>query len=218
MKYQLIAAYKLKNNESYLFSSEWLDGESALDMGEEFSHHPKWTEIKCLDENGTSWTIKELNKLLEEVEEEPHDLVIYFDGGFHDETKTSGSGAVIYYRQGKKKYRIRANECFHELESNNEAEYAALFFALSQLEELNVSRQTCEIRGDAKGLLMQLAGEWPCYEKVLNDWLDRIEEKVSLLSLNVTYTPIVRKENQEAHKLATQSLNGKKIYSKMQLL
>lgn len=65
---------------------------------------------------------------------------------------------------------------------------------------------------------MQLAGEWPCYEKVLNDWLDRIEEKVSLLSLNVTYTPIVRKENQEAHKLATQSLNGKKIYSKMQLL
>lgn len=127
MKYQLNAVYKLKNNESYLFTSEWLDGESALDMGEELSHHPKWTEIKCFDENGTSWTIKELNKLLEEVEEEPHDLVIYFDGGFHSETNTSGLGAVIYYRQGKKKYRIRANERFHELESNNEAEYAALF-------------------------------------------------------------------------------------------
>ena len=51
-----------------------------------------------------------MKKLIAEIEEDPHEVMIYFDGGFKKETNQAGLGAVIYFRQGKKKYRIRANE------------------------------------------------------------------------------------------------------------
>ena len=75
---------------------------------------------------GQSWNLKEMKKLMVEIEEDPHEVMIYFDGGFKQDTYQAGLGAVIYFRQGKKKYRIRANEKIDEMETNNEAEYAAL--------------------------------------------------------------------------------------------
>ena len=75
---------------------------------------------------GQSWNLKEMKKLVVEVEEDPHDVMVYFDGGFNLDTYQAGLGVVIYFRQGKKKYRLRANELIDEMETNNEAEYAAL--------------------------------------------------------------------------------------------
>ena len=130
----------------------------------------------------------------------------------------AGLGIVIYYRQGKKKYRLRVNESIDEMETNNEAEYAALHYALNLLEEIGVHHVPCDIKGDSQVVLKQLEGEWPCYEENLNRWLDRIEEKIKRLGLKPRYQPIPRNENKEADKLATQALEGKEIDSKMQLL
>jgi ribonuclease HI len=162
--------------------------------------------------------MKEMKKLLAEIEEEPHDLTIYFDGGFDKNTNRAGLGAIIYYNQGKKKYRLRANQQIGELVTNNEAEYAAFYFGLSLLEELGVHHLSCEFRGDSQVVLKQLEGEWPCYEETLNRWLDRIEAKISELGLHPKYIAIDRKNNKEADKLASQALEGKTIHSKMQIL
>jgi ribonuclease HI len=218
MKYKLEWTYKIKGNGNVVFTSEWIDGELALSLGDEIEKSGKCAELIYYDEAGTTWRTKEMKKLLEEVEEEPHDLLVYFDGGYNKETKEAGLGAVIYYKQGKKKFRIRANEMFGEIENNSEAEYAAMYQTLNLLEEMGVSHMTCEFKGDAQGILMQLKGEWPCYEENLNRWLDRIEEKINKLSIHATFTPIPRNENKEADKLAAQALKGKIINSKMQVL
>lgn len=218
MKYKLEWEFKAKGIETILFSSDFLDGEHALHAGEELEKSGRAGEISFIDEIGTSWSIKEMRRLLAEVEEEPHDLTVYFDGGFDKETNKAGLGSIIYFKQGKKKYRLRANETFDELETNNEAEYAALYFSLTILEDMGVRNMSCELKGDSQVVLKQLEGEWPCYEETLNAWLDRIEKKIKDLGLYPKYSPVGRKENKEADKLATQALQGKMISSKMQIL
>jgi len=219
MKYKLEYIFQMKKKkESIHFTSDWIQSALALEMGEELEKRNDTKDLIFYDEKGTSWTLKELRKLNEETEEEPHDFTVYFDGGYHKETKTAGIGVVLFFQQGKKKFRVRANELFHDILSNNEAEYAALFHALNLLEELEVRDVTCEVKGDSQVVLKQLEGEWPCYEEDLNRWLDRIEAKIKKLHLNMIYTSIGRNENKEADKLATQSLEGKRIYSKMQLI
>ncbi len=218
MKYKLEWSYKLKGKEPLLFTSDWIEGERALETAEELEQTGKAAGISFEDEAGTTWTIKEMKKLLAEIEEEPHDLTVYFDGGFDKNTNKAGLGAIIYYNQGKKKYRLRANQQIGELETNNEAEYAAFYFGLTLLEELGVHHLSCEFRGDSQVVLKQLEGEWPCYEETLNRWLDRIEAKMADLGMHPKYIAIDRKNNKEADKLASQALEGKTIHSKMQIL
>lgn len=218
MKYKIEWDFKTKGIQPTTFQSDFLEGEQALLTAEELEKSGKAVDIYFHDELGTTWTVKEMKKLLTEVEEEPHDLTVYFDGGFDREVNKAGLGAIIYFRQGKKKYRLRANEVFEHLETNNEAEYAALYFSLSILEDMGVRNMSCEFKGDSQVVLKQLEGEWPCYEETLNRWLDRIEKKIKELSIHPTYHPIGRKENKEADKLATQALQGKMINSKMQIL
>jgi len=218
MKYKLEWKYRIKKGNSVYFTSDWMLLDDAIIIGEDIEKSQKATEIFFYDEKGIEWNLKELKKLAVEVEEEPHDFLIYFDGGYQKEEKMAGIGVVLFFQQGKKKFRIRANEVFHEMETNNEAEYAACYHALNLLEELNVQGATCEFKGDSQVVLQQLSGEWPCYEAELNKWLDRIEAKITALKIHPLYTPIGRNENKEADKLATQALEGKRIYSKMQIL
>jgi ribonuclease HI len=218
MKYRLEWHYKLKNHEKVQFSSEWVTGETAVNIGEELERTGKITDLYFYDEAGTSWILKEMKKLTAEIEEEPHDFIVYFDGGFDKGSSRAGLGAVIYFNQGKKKYRIRANELFEEMESNSEAEYAAIYYALNILEDMGVHNHSCEFKGDAQGVLKQLEGEWPCYEETLNAWLDRIEEKIKNLGIIAKYTVIPRKDNKEADKLATQALEGKEVFAKALIL
>ncbi|WP_462411972.1 reverse transcriptase-like protein [Neobacillus sp. Marseille-QA0830] len=218
MKYRLEWMHKLKSGEKVQFSSEWVSGETAIQTGEELEASGKVTDLYFYDENGTSWIMKEMKKLLTEIEEDPHDITIYFDGGFQKETNQAGLGVVAFFKQGKKKYRIRANQLFEEMETNNEAEYAAFYFSLNILEELGVHHLTCEFKGDSQVVLKQLEGEWPCYEETLNSWLDRIEEKMKSLNIKPKYTVIPRNDNKEADRLATQALQGKEIFSKTIIL
>jgi len=217
MKYKLEYKYRVKKDEVY-FTSDWMDQSTAITIGEDMERGKKGLDLSFYDENGTEWNLKELIKLYAEVEEEPHDFIVYFDGGYRKETNTAGLGVILYFSQGKKKYRVRANELFHDMETNNEAEYAAFYHALNLLEELEVKGVTCEFKGDSQVVLNQLSGEWPCYEESLNKWLDRIEQKLTEMKINAKYTPIGRNENKEADKLATQALEEKRIYSKMQII
>ena len=218
MKFRLEWYYKVKKNEKVQCSSEWLSGELAVQMGEELEGTGKVVDLYFYDEKGTSWILKEVKKLLTEIADDPHEITVYFDGGFNKETNQAGLGAVIFFKQGKKKYRIRANECFDEIETNNEAEYAAFHYALYILEDLGVHHLSCEFKGDSQGVLKQLEGEWPCYEETLNRWLNRIEEKMKELGLQPKFTVIPRKDNKEADKLATQALEGKEIFAKTLIL
>ncbi|MET3321886.1 UNVERIFIED_ORG: ribonuclease HI [Peribacillus simplex] len=199
------------------FVSDWLDAGIALVITEDLEKAGRLKEVEFKDEFDTIWTKKELKKLLTEVEEEPQDVTVFFDGGFQKEQRVAGIGAAIYYRQGKKHWRIRTNLRLEQFESNNEAEYAAFYEAVRQMEELGVHHQSCLFKGDSLVVLNQLSGEWPCMEENLNKWLDRIEAKLEKLKIIPVYKPISRKENQEADRLATLALQGEVIFSKSEI-
>lgn len=217
MKYQIEMQYKITGNRKVLFTSDWLDADMALIAGEQLEKSGKATDLSFIDEMNSSWSLKELRKLSAEIEEEPHDIKVYFDGGFNKDTTEAGLGAIIYYKKGKKNFRLRANELIEQMDTNNEAEYAALYYALSLLQELGVHHLPVEIKGDSQVVLKQLEGEWPCFEENLNRWLDRIENKIKELGLEPRYEALPRKENKEADRLATQALEGTIINSTIEI-
>ena len=209
--------YSTAKRPSAIFVSDWLDARDALAIAEDLEKAGRLKDADFKDEVGTSWTRKELKKLLAEVEEEPQDVTAYFDGGYLKGEMAAGIGSVLYYRMGKKRWRIRSNARLESFDSNNEAEYAAFYETLNQMEELGVHHQRCVFRGDSLVVLNQLAGEWPCMEENLNRWLDRIEKKMEHLHIIPVYEPVQRKANQEADRLATLALKGEKIHSKFEI-
>lgn len=169
------------------------------------------------DKQGSIWTHKEIKRFVEEIKEEPHNINVYFDGGYDQETKQSGLGLVIYYEQNNRSMRIRKNALVEELGTNNEAEYAALHLGLKELELLGVNPQSVKLLGDSKVVINQLNGEWPCLDGELNKWGDRIEHKLEQLGITLDFIQITRKENDEADQLATQALNHIEISSTIEL-
>ena len=174
-------------------------------------------QIELIDEYDTSWLLKEVKRYLEELEEEPHDIEMYFDAGFERDARLSGLGVVIYFKQNNKDYRIRQNYLVEGFFSNNEAEYAALHFACKLLDELEIRAQSIKVHGDSQVVISQMNGDWPVYEKTLESWADKIDADMKRLKLQPEYIHVPRQQNGEAHKLATQALQGIEINSKLRL-
>ncbi|MGG3957107.1 ribonuclease H family protein [Bhargavaea massiliensis] len=204
-----------KKKETVWISKE-MDVAEALTFAEDIEKTGRVKQLLFYDARGVAWTKKELIKLMKEVETEPHDVVAYFDGGFDRQSKKAGVGIVIYYKQNGKLFRMRANAQLDELQSNNEAEYAAFHFLLEQLEHLGVHHLPVVFRGDAHVVFHQLSGDWPVFSEE-GRWAERIERKMKRLGISPIYEPIVRKENSEADQLATQALRGTMIRSTIQL-
>ncbi|SRR5690606_21693219 len=217
MKLRLEWTYKTPKNQVITLMSDEVSVEEALRIADDFEKTGRTKDLVFYDQRHTKWTKKELTKLIKEIETEPQDIIAYFDGGYDKQSGRAGLGVAIYFTQNKKPYRVRVNEVFEEMDSNNEAEYAAFWLLLQTLEELGVHHSTVTFKGDSHVVLNQLSGEWPCFEENLNKWLDRIEERIEKLGILPNYEPIGRKQNAEADKLATQALEGTIVSSKIEI-
>lgn len=196
-----------------MLQSEWMTIENTIHFVKDIEKINRTKQITIIDENNQHWTMKQLIKLLEKLDDEPTDIIAYFDGNYHKESKESGLGIVIYYQKNGKKHRIRRNFRLQGLLSNNESEYASFHNLLLTLEEMGITNQKVTFRGDTLVVLNQLSGEWPCYEQQLIYWLEKIEEKMKNLKIIPSYQPIERHENKEADQLAKKALEGKHIDS-----
>jgi len=201
-------AYKTPKGAGTVLRSEEMPAAQALLLAEDMERTGRVKSLLFIDQQDTNWSIKELKAYLKEVDTEPHNITVYFDGGFDRASKQSGLGCAIYYEQNGKPYRLRKNAFSTELKSNNEAEYAALYLGLMEVELLDAHHLPICIIGDSQVVINQLNGEWPALEKDLVSWADKIDAKLSELSLRPDYKLIARKENAEADRLATQALNG----------
>lgn len=206
MKYKVKFAYKGPKTEKVYMETEWLNEAYIDNLLDDLQRTGRVKEMLITDEMDREWSRKEYSKLKVKLELEPSEPVIFFDGGFDIQTGTAGMGIVIYYKKGDEQYRYRSNAKLEQMENNNEAEYAALYNALNSLEDLGMKNLPVVIKGDSQGVIKQLEGEWPCYEKALNTWLDRIEAKMKEMGLKPSYEVISRSDNKEADKLATQAL------------
>jgi ribonuclease HI len=213
MKMKVIWTYSGKIPDKITFESEWMNRRYVDYLIEDLTKTGRAGNIVIRDEMENEWTRKEFLKLSEELEREPEDITVYFDGGYDREKALAGLGMVIYYQKGGVNYRVRKNKKLEELENNNEAEYAALYSCIQLLDELGVRNMPCIIKGDSQVVLKQLEGEWPCYEDTLNSWLDRIEAEMKTMGIKPVYEPINRKQNKEADQLANQALQDTFIHS-----
>lgn len=154
----------------------------ALMLAEDIEKTGRVQLLEIIDEYDSTWMIKELKKYLKEMETEPHNITVYFDGGFDIQTKASGLGVAVYYEKNGKSHRLRRNAYVSGLDSNNEAEYAALHLALVELDLMDVHHQTIRVIGDSQVVINQLNGEWPAYEKTCPD--GRIKLKINYVRLD----------------------------------
>ncbi|MFK2824154.1 reverse transcriptase-like protein [Bacillus sp. B190/17] len=212
MKMKIKWHYEFKGRKTE-FESGWLTKEHVLPIIEDLTKSGRMKSAAVMDELLNEWTVKEFIKLNKKLDEEPGDVEVYFDGGFERDTQTAGVGIVIYYKKNGDQWRCRVNEQMTQLESNNEAEYAALYKAIGLLETIGVKQVPVTITGDSHVVLKQLTGEWPCFDDTLNKWLDRIESKIESLRLTPLYKPVDRRQNKEADKLANQALQGNFVNS-----
>lgn len=208
MKVRIEWMYKTPKGTEAAFHSDEMSTAHALLVAEDMERTGRVKSITFIDQHDSIWTVKEMKAYLKEIETEPHNVTVYFDGGFDHGTSKSGLGCVIYYEQNGKSYRLRRNAPSEELTSNNEAEYAALYLSVQELELLNVHHLPVRFIGDSQVVIKQMDGEWPALEKDLSNWADRIDDKLKELSIQAEYELVARKSNAEADRLATQALNG----------
>ena len=217
MKITIEWTYKTKNGIETVFRSDEMPPAHALTIGEDLEKTGRAKKIQFIDQHDSTWLAKELKKYIKEIDTEPHNVKVYFDGGYDIQTSNAGLGIAIYYEQNGKSYRLRRNAPASGLNSNNEAEYAALHLAIVELDLLDVHHQTVQFLGDSQVVINQLSGEWPAYEKDLASWADRIDEKLNELGITPEFELVPRKLNSEADRLATQSLQGVGITGQIEL-
>lgn len=217
MEIRIEWSYKTAKGTEAFFRSEELPAAHALLIAEDIQKTGRVKSLEFVDRFDSSWTLKELKAYLKGIETEPHNVNIYFDGGFDKETGRAGLGCVIYYEQSGKAYRLRQNVEVAELSSNNEAEYAALHMSVQELERLEVHHLPVVFLGDSNVVANQMSGEWPVYENDLSRWADRIEQSLNRLGIQAQYELIPRKANAEADRLAAQALRGIEISGTMEL-
>lgn len=203
--------YRTPKGVETVFRSDEMSAAQALLIGEDLEKTGRAKNLIFMDRYDSSWTIKELRSYLKGIETEPHNVTVYFDGGFDRATSSSGLGCVIYYEQSGKSYRLRRNSFANNLVSNNEAEYAAFHLSLQELEMLGVHHLPVRFIGDSQVVINHLNEEWPVIEKDLSNWADRIDGKMKELGIQPEYELVPRKANAEADRLATQALNGIEI-------
>ncbi len=217
MKVKIEWTYKsLKSTETNFLSDEMQAGQAIL-LAEDIERTGRAKQLTFVDSQDQPWTLKELKAYMKGIQTEPHNIRIYFDGGYDLKTRSSGLGCVIYYDQHGKSFRLRKNALVNELNSNNEAEYAALHLALNELELLGVHHLPVTFIGDSQVVINQLTGEWPCLEEELSKWADRVEDKLSKAGIKPEYEVISRKNNKEADRLASQALKHVEITSSMEM-
>lgn len=200
-----------------VFWSEGMTAGQAVLLAEDLTRTGRVKKMVFIDQFDSSWTLKELKGYVKGIETDPHNIVLSFDGGFDRQTGNAGLGCTILYEQNGRTYRLRANRALKQLTSNNEAEYAALHFALEQARDIGVHDIPLSILGDSRVVIQQMSGEWPVMEPELAKWADRIDEKVKQLGLHPDYALVPRQSNAEADRLATQALQGVEISAVIEL-
>lgn len=205
--------YITPHGDTTIFYSDELEMNEAIAIAEDLLNTGRTKNIVILDREGKQWHVKELKKYLAALKEEPHNLKVYFDGNYDRDTQIAGLGCVIYYHQNGQSQRIRKNALIEEINSNNEAEYAALHFAVKELDGLGVHHLPVQFFGDSLTVINQMKDEWACYEKELNEWANRIDLELEKMGIVPEYEVIERAQNKEADQLAKQALNKIEIIS-----
>lgn len=136
-------------------------------------------------------------------------IIIYTDGGARGNPGPAAIGVVICDEKGKmlKEY----SEFLGERQTNNEAEYQAVIFALKKLKALYGKDKAkyidIEIRADSELLVKQLNGQYKISEpRIRSLFIEVWNLQVELGKLK--FVSIPREQNKEADRLVNEALDA----------
>ena len=149
-----------------------------------------------------------LNKEHKETEVDmPTPLVdaftLFFDGAYRKKTGVAAGGIVIL--DPSEEIVLKEGRVFQDIQSNNEAEYAALRLGLELCLERSIKKLV--VKGDSLLIIKQVKGVWECKSENLVGWWKQIKELIEKFEeTHIQHIP--RESNSEADLLANQSLEG----------
>ena len=137
----------------------------------------------------------------------PEHLIVYTDGGSRGNPGPSALG--VYATDEKENHVGSYNEALG-VKTNNEAEYAAVLFALKKIKALagkeNTKKMKVEIRADSELLVRQLNHQY----KIESDTVIVPFIKIWNLMIDygeVRFVHVPREKNREADRLVNQALD-----------
>ncbi len=130
-------------------------------------------------------------------------IIIYTDGGARNNPGPAGAGVVIekdgYVVAEVKKY-------LGPVQTNNWAEYEAVFLALKKAKSLKLEGEKVEFRLDSKLVVEQLLGHWKIKKQTLKPQIAKIKALLADFGI-VHFVHIPREKNKEADRLVNEALD-----------
>lgn len=132
------------------------------------------------------------------------DIIIYTDGGARNNPGPAGAGAVII-EGGATVAEIK--KFLGEKQTNNWAEYEAVFLALTEAKRLGFAGRPVESRLDSKLVAEQLSGNWKVKEPTLMPQWTKVRALMRESFPDIAFVYVPRAQNKEADRLVNEAID-----------
>ena len=129
--------------------------------------------------------------------------VLQFDGGSRGNPGLCGAGAVLFDKDDNQIFTI--SEKVSERNTNNYAEYMALFLGLQSALKSNIL--DLEVQGDSKLVVMQVTKQWSIKSENLIPIYNKIQDLIPQFN-DISFNHILRNKNKVADKLANLAMDN----------
>ena len=130
-------------------------------------------------------------------------VTIYTDGGARNNPGPAGAGAVIIV-DGQVVAELKK---FLGSQTNNWAEYEAVWIALNESVSRGFSKFSTEVRLDSMLVKEQLSGNWKIREPTLKLQFQKVRDLMRAEFSEITFTYIPREQNKEADRLVNEAVD-----------
>ena len=131
-------------------------------------------------------------------------IIIYTDGGARNNPGPAGAGAVII--DGANVV-AEIKKFLGEKQTNNWAEYEAMFLALTEAKRLGFAGRDIEARLDSKLVAEQLSGNWKIKEPTLKPQWSKVRALMQENFPTIRFVYVPREQNKEADRLVNEAID-----------
>src|SRR3989338_11402246 len=135
------------------------------------------------------------------------DIILHTDGGARGNPGPAGAGVVIEDSSSRP---VKSFSKFLGVQTNNWAEYEAVFLGLSELKKLygpKVKAMKIEVMLDSELIARQLLGEYQIKEPTLYPQFIKVHNLLVKDLPNVSFLNVAREKNSGADNLANEAMD-----------
>ena len=130
-------------------------------------------------------------------------ITVYTDGASRGNPGLAAVGAVIF--DGEEV--VAEIREFLGKQTNNWAEYEAVYMALKKALKLGLNNRDIEVRLDSKLVAEQLSGNWKIKSDSIRKQYNKVQDILKNGFLSIKYTHIPREKNKYADRLANEAID-----------